>query len=329
MPVSSYPAGRAAALALIIMAAVMMSPVEAWGPLASSVPVGSSFAPSFHKAVSHAPHRSSAAAPATSARATSNGGVQQAVMAAKNPNAIGVQIPAGFSEGADYTRDGKNLNPGDLVLITRSDGSVRIGEVAKKVGGLFSSQVEVIVEPSGATRAEEALNLGKPTPAGLAKLGIGSAPVVSVVKGAGNAPPPPKSAAPPAQKAGGGGFFGFGGGDAAKPAPPASAPPAKTPAAPAAPSPAEERKRQQEAKMAEQKRIQAERLAAQKAAQEERQRQAEERKRQQEEARAAAQAARQQPAPPAAQPPAPATQPPPPKQAAPPARQGSGGFFGL
>eukprot|EP00282_Hemiselmis_andersenii_P035573 CAMPEP_0169430640 /NCGR_PEP_ID=MMETSP1042-20121227/2509_1 /TAXON_ID=464988 /ORGANISM="Hemiselmis andersenii, Strain CCMP1180" /LENGTH=477 /DNA_ID=CAMNT_0009540973 /DNA_START=155 /DNA_END=1585 /DNA_ORIENTATION=- len=339
MTPSSRSAGRAAALALLFLAAAMMAPVDAWGPFGSSVPVGSSFVQT-HKAVSHAPFRTAATAPATSHRATPNGGVQVAIMQARNPDAIGVRIPAGFNEGADYIRDGRNLNPGDLVLISRSDGSVRIGEISKKAGMAFQSQFEVIVEPSGASRVEEALNLGKPTPAGLAKLGIGNAPVVNVVKGTGNAPPPPKAAAP-AQKA-----------------PPASAPPAQTPAPPASSSPAEDRKRQQEearaarqaeqeAKKAEQKRIQEERQAAQKAAQEERQRQLEEKKRQQEEARAeqqrlfeekkrkaeeerAAKAAAQAAA--RNQPPPPASQPPPPKAAAPkaaPARQGSGGFFGL
>jgi hypothetical protein len=37
----------------------------------------------------------------------------------KNAAKVGVKIPPGFSEGADFVRDGKNLKAGDLVLINR------------------------------------------------------------------------------------------------------------------------------------------------------------------------------------------------------------------
>jgi hypothetical protein len=36
-----------------------------------------------------------------------------------NPEKVGIRIPAGFAEGTDYTRDGKNLKAGELVLVTR------------------------------------------------------------------------------------------------------------------------------------------------------------------------------------------------------------------
>lgn len=77
--------------------------------------------------------------------------------------------------------------------------SVRLGEIVKKVGGFLSNNWEVAVDldPSGrpgATRAEEGINLPKPTPSGLAKMGI-----AAVVKGnASRAPPPPPTPAPKA-----------------------------------------------------------------------------------------------------------------------------------
>ncbi len=37
----------------------------------------------------------------------------------KNADKVGIKAPPGFSEGADFTRDGKNLKAGDLVLINR------------------------------------------------------------------------------------------------------------------------------------------------------------------------------------------------------------------
>jgi hypothetical protein len=83
----------------------------------------------------------------------------------------------------------------------RSDGSVRIGEITKSQGLPWQNVWEVCVEAdgenAGSCRTELGTTLAKPTPAGLAKLGIGAGPgaVAQPVMGTGKvgqAPPAPK-----------------------------------------------------------------------------------------------------------------------------------------
>jgi hypothetical protein len=90
----------------------------------------------------------------------------------------------------------------------RSDGSLRIGEITKSQGLPWQNVWEVCVEAdgqnSGSCRTELGVTLARPTPAGLAKLGIGAgqgagaSPVVGTGR-VGQAPPPPKPAATQAQ----------------------------------------------------------------------------------------------------------------------------------
>jgi hypothetical protein len=86
-------------------------------------------------------------------------------------------------------------------LIRRSDGSVRLGELTKSLGLPWQNIWEVCVEADGANagscRAEEGANLGKPTMAGLSKLGLapGQDAGVKVVTGTARAAPPKPAAA--------------------------------------------------------------------------------------------------------------------------------------
>jgi hypothetical protein len=173
-----------------------------------------------------------------------NGAASVSMAAVKNPSLIGQMIPRTWSEGSEFIRDGRNINKGDLVIIARSDGSERLGEVIGKTGLPWQNAFEVCVEldgagQAGASRAEEGINLGKPKPAALAALGAGGSKVTAPpLASRGTAPvpvfgsqkppaarPPPPARPPPAAPA-------------ARPPPPARAPPpapvARAPPAPAA-----------------------------------------------------------------------------------------------
>ena len=76
---------------------------------------------------------------------------------------------------------------------------MRTGEVTKSLGLPWQNIFEVCVEAdgpgAGSSRAEEAINIGIPTQAGLVKLGIdkGAGPATTIVKGTGRVPPPPSA----------------------------------------------------------------------------------------------------------------------------------------
>ena len=53
--------------------------------------------------------------------------------ALKNPRLVNAVVPAEWLETRDYVRQGP-LQPGDLVILSRSDGSTRFGEVLRKAG---------------------------------------------------------------------------------------------------------------------------------------------------------------------------------------------------
>jgi hypothetical protein len=44
----------------------------------------------------------------------------------KNAGLVGDVVPSNWVESKDYTRDGRNLKVGDLVMIARSDGRYRM-----------------------------------------------------------------------------------------------------------------------------------------------------------------------------------------------------------
>ena len=67
-----------------------------------------------------------------------------ALQAVANGNLIGKVVPRTLKEGADYVKASK-VSVGDLVLVNRSDGTLRYGEVID-AGGFFSSGIEVCVE---------------------------------------------------------------------------------------------------------------------------------------------------------------------------------------
>ncbi len=80
---------------------------------------------------------------------------------------VDTRIPTGWVEGKDYTRAGK-LEPGTLVGINRSDGSIRFGQVVKKGGLLWEDRWKVVVSMKddgspGATREEDGVMLLRPS----------------------------------------------------------------------------------------------------------------------------------------------------------------------
>jgi hypothetical protein len=84
------------------------------------------------------------------------------------------------------------LEAGDLVMVERSDGTTRFGEVARKVGFFYQDQWEVVVTltpagTAGSARVEEGVMLGRPSAAAIADL-VGG---VKVVVGGSAKPPPP------------------------------------------------------------------------------------------------------------------------------------------
>lgn len=121
--------GRGALIAasvLIVAAAMCLSPAEAFNAPAGSVRLGVS---SFSAAKSTAPIRPASGAwgfgsgGLTKARAAPSSSVQSVSMGSlKNADKIGAKAPAAFAEGTDFLRDGKNMGPGDVVLVSRSDG---------------------------------------------------------------------------------------------------------------------------------------------------------------------------------------------------------------
>jgi hypothetical protein len=101
------------------------------------------------------------------------------------------QIPSNWIENKDFKRIGR-LDTGDLVMVQRSDGSTRFGEVARKVGFFYQDQWEVVVTLSpagkaGSARVEEGVMLGRPSAAAIADL-VGG---LKVVQGGSAKPPPP------------------------------------------------------------------------------------------------------------------------------------------
>ena len=183
----------------------------------------------------------------------------------KYSSKIGQGIPGSWSEGKEFTAGG-NYRAGDLVIVRRSDGSLKFGEIIKQEG-FFGGNYEVCVtvDRAGApdsSRVDQASDLFKPSAASLASLDGAAAP----------------AAAAPAPAPARGGLFGS---RRAAPTPPPRAAPAPPAAAPvddakaAAAKAAAERKAEQErivaerkAAMEEKKRQQQEALAARKAEQE-------------------------------------------------------------
>jgi hypothetical protein len=109
------------------------------------------------------------------------------------------QVPSTWIENKDFVRSGR-IETGDLVMVQRSDGSTRFGEVARKVGYFFQDNWEVVVTTSpngkaGSARIEEGVMLGRPNAAAIAGVMGG----VTVVSGSSAKPPPaPPAAAPKA-----------------------------------------------------------------------------------------------------------------------------------
>ncbi len=127
----------------------------------------------------------------------------------KNIAKIGQPIPAGWQEGKDFIK-GQKLAAGDLVVIQRSDGSLKYGEVTGTTGMPWQNAYEVCVTVDatgnpGSSRAEEASKIGK----------IVTAAVSAAPSRPGTAP----AAAPaaPQTRQGSGGFFGFPGMGAPQP----------------------------------------------------------------------------------------------------------------
>ena len=84
---------------------------------------------------------------------------------------IDTNIPKGWVENKHYDRQTK-LEPGSLVGINRSDGSIRFGQVVKKTGLFYEDYWQVVVSMKddgkpGATREEEGVMLMRPTELGL------------------------------------------------------------------------------------------------------------------------------------------------------------------
>ena len=89
---------------------------------------------------------------------------------------IGAPAPAAWREGRDYARAGR-VRAGDLVLVTRSDGTLRFGEVLAPAGGGSGRgpAYEVCVAADGAgrpdkVRVEYGLNIFRPAPAAAAAI---------------------------------------------------------------------------------------------------------------------------------------------------------------
>ena len=116
----------ALSLSLVLVTFVCcLAPGEAFNSFSVGGAAGSSsFAAGRSWAVSHPWDKSGITLmPLAISRAGSDSGLQKASMSIlMNPGKIGVRIPAGFTEGSDFVRDGKNINTGDIVLVTRSDG---------------------------------------------------------------------------------------------------------------------------------------------------------------------------------------------------------------
>lgn len=116
------PRGMAAALAGLLALAVCMLSTDAFVP-GSVAPAGLSWAQTASRAVTSA-GRPSAPLVVASRRpvpARLHQMVQMSV-GLNFPKKIGTIIPGGFAEGVDYVRDGKGIQVGDLVLVSRSDG---------------------------------------------------------------------------------------------------------------------------------------------------------------------------------------------------------------
>ena len=84
---------------------------------------------------------------------------------------VDTNIPKGWVENKHYDRQTK-LEPGSLVGINRSDGSIRFGQVVKKTGLFYEDYWQVVVSMKddgkpGATREEEGVMLMRPTQLGL------------------------------------------------------------------------------------------------------------------------------------------------------------------
>ena len=85
---------------------------------------------------------------------------------------IDTKIPNGWVENRDYERQSK-LEPGSLVAVQRSDGSIKFAQVVEKSGFFYEDFWKVVVSMKddgspGATRVEEGVMLARPTPSGLA-----------------------------------------------------------------------------------------------------------------------------------------------------------------
>lgn len=84
---------------------------------------------------------------------------------------IDTKIPAGWVEQKHYKREGK-LDVGSLVGISRSDGTIRFGQIVKPSGLFYEDFWQVVVSMKddgspGATRIEEGVMLIRPTKFGL------------------------------------------------------------------------------------------------------------------------------------------------------------------
>jgi len=84
---------------------------------------------------------------------------------------VDTKIPDGWVEGRDYDRQTK-LEEGSLVGVSRSDGSVRFGQVVKKSGYFYEDFWTVVVSMNddgtpNAKRVEEGVMLMRPTQGGL------------------------------------------------------------------------------------------------------------------------------------------------------------------
>jgi len=84
---------------------------------------------------------------------------------------VDTKIPDGWVEGRDYDRQNK-LEEGTLVGVSRSDGSVRFGQVVKKSGYFYEDFWTVVVSMNddgtpNAKRVEEGVMLMRPTQTGL------------------------------------------------------------------------------------------------------------------------------------------------------------------
>jgi hypothetical protein len=59
---------------------------------------------------------------------------------------VGTAIPGGWSEGKEFTSGG-SFAAGELVIVRRSDGSFKFGEIIKSSGGFFAGAYEVRLPP--------------------------------------------------------------------------------------------------------------------------------------------------------------------------------------